>query len=76
MAEVNEMIALLLRDICRNLSDRNLRQDMLDYAFYTVERVEHLLTFCTQIQLFAIKHAHKFASLLTCDICRYNYCFK
>ena len=29
----------------RNLSDRNLRQDMLDYAFYTVERVEYLLTF-------------------------------
>ena len=29
---------------------------MLNYAFYTVERVEHLLTFCTQIQLFAIKH--------------------
>ena len=41
MAEVRKMIALLLRDICRNLSERNLRQDELDHPFYTVERVEH-----------------------------------
>ena len=41
MAKVREMIALLLRDICRNLSERNLRQDVLDHAFCTVERVEH-----------------------------------
>ena len=51
MAEIREVIASLLRDICQNLGDRNLRQDVLDHAFYTIERVEHLSALCSQIRI-------------------------
>ena len=49
MADLKGMIAQLLINICRKLSDGNLRQDVLDHVYYTIERVEHILTLCRQI---------------------------
>ncbi len=49
MADLKEMIAELLINICRKLSDGNLRRDVLDHVCYTIEREEHILTLCSQI---------------------------
>ena len=39
----------MLQEISRKLITRNLRSDEIDYIYFTIDRVEHLLALCVQV---------------------------
>ena len=39
----------MLREISRKLITRNLRSDEIDYIYFTIDRVEHILALCVQV---------------------------
>ena len=39
----------MLQEISPNLITRNLQSDEIDYIYFTIDKVEHLLALCVQV---------------------------
>ena len=47
--EARISVCRMLQEISRKLVTKNLRSDKMDYIYFTIDRVEHILALCVQV---------------------------
>ena len=47
--DARSSVCSMLQEISRKLITRNLRSDEIDYIYFTIDRVEHILALCVQV---------------------------